>query len=71
MLVGVDETIRCIASTRITSPEGAPLCLAFKTGAHLFGAGLYLTDDGYVLAVVPKKGVKASSYLGNSIPPDI
>jgi hypothetical protein len=62
ILLGLDEKIRCIAPTNIKDANDTGLCLAHKTTAHMLGGGIYLTDDGYVLAIGPTNGAEASSY---------
>jgi uncharacterized protein len=62
-VTSVDETIRCIAPTNIVGADGAPLCIGYKTSAHMMTAGVYLTDDGYVLAVTPEEGHNPSLFI--------
>jgi len=42
---GVDENIHTIQDI-----EGTEMCLAHKTTLHFFFLGIYVSDDGYVLA---------------------
>lgn len=51
---GKQETLRCIEDVKFTEHPGEPLCLAHKFTTQYFIAGVYLHDDGYVLAVKPK-----------------
>lgn len=46
---GVAEDVTCLADVAPLEPNGAELCLAFKTTTRYFVAGLYVRDDGYVL----------------------
>jgi len=52
ILFGVDETIRCIDDVGLVGPADEQLCLAHKTAARIFGGGVYLRDEGYVLGVL-------------------
>jgi hypothetical protein len=47
---GTDESIHCIVDVGLKAPNGDSLCLAYKTSIRFFGAGVYLRDEGYVLA---------------------
>lgn len=66
ILLGFDQNVRCIASTKIVGPDGEALCLADMTTTKVIGAGVYLKDEGYVLGVKPEKGVVTTSYFALS-----
>ena len=63
ILLGLEEKIHCIRRVDLTGPSGERLCLADKTTTGVIGAGLFLRDDGYVLAVVPTHGGKPSIFF--------
>ena len=63
MLFGFDENIRCISDVELIGPSDEELCIAYKTTARFLGGGIYLKDDGYVLALVPEEGDEATSYF--------
>jgi hypothetical protein len=46
---GKHEEVRCMVDIDARGPQGDHLCLAFKTSSYWVGAGVFLTDDGYVL----------------------
>jgi hypothetical protein len=46
---GRQEEIRCIHDVDIRGFDNEPLCLAYKTTTFHVGAGVRLTNDGYVL----------------------
>ena len=49
MLFGHRETVTCIQDIPTSAPDGAELCLAYKTSGYFLVAGVYFHDDGYVL----------------------
>ncbi|MBS2014221.1 MAG: hypothetical protein JST00_15140 [Deltaproteobacteria bacterium] len=49
LLFGKDETTTCIVDIAVTGRDHEPLCLAYKTTKTFVGAGVWMTDDGYVL----------------------
>lgn len=49
LLFGKDETTTCIADIAALGRDHEPLCLAYKTTKTFIGAGVWMTDDGYVL----------------------
>ena len=49
LLFGKDETTTCIVDIAATGRDHEPLCLAYKTTKTFVGAGVWMTDDGYVL----------------------
>ena len=51
LLFGRDETITCIEHVKVTGQHSEPLCIAYKTTKLFVGAGVYVSDDGYVLGV--------------------
>jgi len=51
LIFGKDESIECIATVGVKGAENEGLCLAYKTTTMFVGAGVYMKDDGYVLAV--------------------
>jgi hypothetical protein len=50
--LGKEEKLACIVDVSFRGPEGEKLCLAYKTTTLYVGAGVYATDDGYVLRAV-------------------
>ncbi len=50
LLFGRADTITCIQPSKVGGPNGEQLCLAYKTSKLFVGAGVYLKDEGYVLA---------------------
>jgi hypothetical protein len=46
---GKQEEARCIVRVEARGAQGELLCLAYKTSSYWLGAGVFLTDDGYVL----------------------
>jgi hypothetical protein len=50
-MFGKEESIREIEDIPLQGPGGEDLYLAYKTSSYFFGAGVYLTDDGYVLGI--------------------
>ncbi len=56
LLFGTQEDITCIVDVPIRAKDKGDLCLAYKTSSHFFGAGVYVSDDGYVLKVKESKG---------------
>ena len=48
-LFGRQETLHCLQDVAIKDTGGESLCLGYKTSGYFFFAGVYLTDDGYVL----------------------
>jgi hypothetical protein len=50
-MFGRDESIECIQPVDLKGATGEPLCLAWKTSKYFVGAGVYLSDEGYVLKV--------------------
>ncbi|MBI5543876.1 MAG: hypothetical protein HY901_08325 [Deltaproteobacteria bacterium] len=51
---GASESLTCIQNVPAKGPDGESLCLAFKTTTQHVFAGVYLTDDGYVLKIQGK-----------------
>lgn len=51
LLFGKQEEIVCIVDVAVRAKDKGDLCLAYKTTTHFLGAGLYVTNDGYVLRV--------------------
>ncbi len=62
LLFGTDDTITCIQHLEIKGPDNESLCLAHKFSKLFIGAGVKLSDDGYVLAVDSNKG-KVTTYF--------
>lgn len=56
---GTDEELTCIADVPLKGASGDALCLAYKTSTHYFLAGVYVSDDGYVL----KSKVRSDAYV--------
>lgn len=54
---GKHEEVRCIVKIEGRGPQGEQLCLAFKTSSYWLGAGVFLTDDGYVLKALGPEDV--------------
>ena len=51
MMFGKDETLKCIQPITLKGPKGEALCLGHKFSKRFFIAGVYLSDDGYVLGL--------------------
>lgn len=80
LMFGKDETIHKIEDIAFQNREGEDLFLGYKTTIQFFVAGLYLTDDGYVLGVrgedtfypMPTgeelKGLQADGLLPDPLP---
>ena len=51
LMFGTRDEIECIVPTKFAGPEGTQVCLAKKVSLHFFGAGVYVSDGGYVLRV--------------------
>ncbi len=51
LIFGKDESIECIQPVKLKGAEHEELCIAYKTTTLFVGAGVYMKDDGYVLAV--------------------
>ncbi len=49
MMFGTDDNIHPITDVSVTGPEGQPMQLAHRVSLHFFVAGIYTTDEGYVL----------------------
>lgn len=56
---GTHEELTCITDVPLKGPGGDALCLAYKTSTHYFLAGVYVSDDGYVL----KSKVRNDAYF--------
>ncbi len=63
LLFGRQEDLVCIVDVAVRAKDQRELCLAYKTTTHFFGAGLYVTNDGYALKV---KGSRSEYYPLNS-----
>jgi hypothetical protein len=51
LMFGTRDEIECIVPTKFAGPEGTQVCLAKKVSLHFFGAGVHVSDGGYVLRV--------------------
>jgi len=51
MKFGIQEQIHCIHDVSLKGSKGEDLCLGYKTSSYWIGAGIYLSDDGYVLKI--------------------
>ena len=51
VMFGKDETIHFLQDVKLTGPNKEPLYLGYMTAIQFFVAGLYVQDEGYVLAV--------------------
>ncbi len=54
LLFGTEENVDCIADVALKGAQDEALCVAHKHSKTFFGAGVYLSDDGYVLGVKGK-----------------
>ena len=63
LLFGTDETITCIQHLDVKGPKDESLCLAHKYSKLFIGAGIKLSDEGYVLGVEGGKGDKVTHYF--------
>jgi hypothetical protein len=61
LLFGNEDAITCIQHVEVKGPSDESLCLAYKTTKTFFGAGVRITDDGYVLGV--ESSGKVTSFL--------
>ena len=57
LMFGWDDKIECIQSVGVTGQNNEALCLAYKTSKLFVGAGVYLKDEGYVLAEPAQRGL--------------
>ncbi len=48
-MFGTDDNIHSIQDVNITSPNDLPMQLAHRVSLHFFVAGIYTSDEGYVL----------------------
>jgi len=62
LMFGTDETITCIQHVEIKGPGDESMCLAYKTSKLFIGAGVKLTDEGYVLGV-EEKGSNVTKFI--------
>jgi hypothetical protein len=51
MMFGADEKLECLVDVELKGKDGEALCLAHKFTKVFFVAGIYLSDDGYVLKI--------------------
>lgn len=63
LLFGHDETLSCIQHVALKGPNDESLCLAYKTTKLFVGGGVYLRDDGYVLAIEKPGDGKVTSFV--------
>jgi len=56
-IFGKNETIHKIQDINLKGPDGEQLFLGYKSTSHFFLAGIYLSDDGYVLGVEGKSNL--------------
>jgi len=54
-LFGKQEDVQKIQDVQLKGPSGEDLFLGYKTSGYFLGAGVYISDDGYVLGI---QGVK-------------
>jgi hypothetical protein len=57
VLIGYNESIHELTPIKLKGSHGESLVLAFKTTTFYLGLGVYLSDDGYVLAVAGNSDV--------------
>ena len=55
-IIGRQENIHMVKDLQFKGPEGESLYLGYKTTGYFLGAGVYLSDDGYVIGVAGKEG---------------
>jgi uncharacterized protein len=55
LLFGKQEDVQKIQDVPLKGPNGEDLFLGYKTSGYFLGAGVYISDDGYVLGI---RGVK-------------
>jgi hypothetical protein len=55
MLFGTEDDLNCIVDIPLKGGSNEPLCLGFKVSMHFFVAGIYVSDEGYVLKVKNEK----------------
>lgn len=51
LIFGKRDNIQMIQDVSLSGPEGEDLYLGYKTSGYFVGAGIYLSDDGYVLGI--------------------
>jgi hypothetical protein len=49
LLFGAQDQLDCLTNTTFEGPHGEQLCLASHISLYFFGAGVYVSDEGYVL----------------------
>lgn len=65
MMFGNDDNIHVIQELELLGPENKPLQLAHRVTLHFFVAGIYTSDEGYVLTE------KGNSELYYSLTPEL
>jgi hypothetical protein len=82
MMFGNDESISCIVDVELKGAQDEALCLAHKHSKLFVVAGVWVSDDGYVLGVKGKadtyyplpppdalKAIQADGLLPDPLPP--
>ena len=65
MMFGGDDNIHVIQELDLIGPENKPMQLAHRVTLHFFVAGIYTSDEGYVLIQ------KGNSEIYYSLTPDL
>jgi hypothetical protein len=56
IMYGTREDLTVVADVPLSGPNGEDLQIAYKTTSYVLGAGVYIKDDGYVLAIKGQYG---------------
>ena len=51
LMFGTDDNIECLDAHKFSGPHGDSVCLASRISLHFVGAGVYVTNNGYVLKI--------------------
>lgn len=49
LMFGTQDSFECVAPQKFEGPNHDQVCLASTISLHFFGAGIYVSDGGYVL----------------------
>jgi len=64
---GNDEELTCIVDVALKGDDDEPLCLGYKTTILMVGAGVKISDDGYVLKVLNKPDTYYDMPVGDDL----
>lgn len=57
LLFGTEDDLNCIVDIPLKGASNEALCLGFRVSLHFVGAGIYTSDEGYILR--PKNDSKS------------